>query len=233
MQRRQFNVIFLAPVAGLLIPGPVACALEWADVTNVDATKSLRLMLDKGAQTAVALLGTTNGFLGNDKVRIPLPSYLQDASSLLRTFGLGGQLDELVTAMNRGAEAAIPLARDLLTRTVRGITVSDAKAILEGGDTAVSQFFEQKTRSELGTKFLPIVTKATAKLGLATQYNQLAGRAADFGLVKPEDANLEKHVTAKALDGLYLMISEEEKKIRQNPVAYGSALLNKVLGALQ
>jgi hypothetical protein len=190
-------------------------------------------MLDKGAQTAVALLGTTNGFLGNDKVRIPLPSYLQDASSLLRTFGLGGQLDELVTAMNRGAEAAIPLARDLLTRTVRGITVSDAKAILEGGDTAVSQFFEQKTRSELGTKFLPIVTKATAKLGLATQYNQLAGRAADFGLVKPEDANLEKHVTAKALDGLYLMISEEEKKIRQNPVAYGSALLNKVLGALQ
>jgi hypothetical protein len=113
------------------------------------------------------------------------------------------------------------------------MTVTDAKAILSGGDTAVTEFFATKTRPALAVKFLPVVTKATEKVGLVDKYNQVAGKAAEFGLVKKEDANIQQYVTAKALDGLFTMVSEEEKKIRQNPVAYGSAILTKVFGALK
>ena len=129
--------------------------------------------------------------------------------------------------------AAVPLARDLLLKAVQGMSVNDAKGILGGGDTAVTQFFAEKTRSPLGVKFLPIVTKATEKVGLADKYNQIAGKASELGLVKKEDANIQQYVTGKALDGLFFMIAEEEKKIRQNPAGYGSALLSKVFGALQ
>jgi hypothetical protein len=166
-------------------------------------------------------------------VRIPLPGYLNDAANWLRTFGQGAKVDELLTAMNRGAEAAVPMAKDLLVKAVQTMSVTDAKGILSGGETAVTEFFASKTRPALGLKFLPVVTKATEKVGLADKYNQLAGKAADLGLVKKEDANIQQYVTDKALNGLFFMISEEEKKIRQNPVGYGSSLLTKVFGALK
>jgi hypothetical protein len=231
MDRRQFTrntCTLLAATASPLW----AHALSLNELSNKDAAAGLKVALDKGAAAAVALLGAPNGFLGNDKVRIPLPGYLNDAAGLLRTLGQGQKVDELLTAMNRGAEAAVPKARALLTRAVQNMTVEDAKSILSGGNTAVTEFFASKTRQGLSTEFLPIVTKATQKLGLAEKYNQLAGKGAEMGLVKKEDANIQQYVTAKALDGLYLMIGEEEKKIRQNPVGYGSAILSKVFGAL-
>jgi hypothetical protein len=193
----------------------------------------LKIALEKGALAAIGSLGTVDGFLGNEKVRIPLPSYLEDAAKLMRTFGQGAKVDELVTSMNRGAEAAVPMARDLLVKTVQTMSVNDAKGILSGGDTAVTQYFADKTRAPLGVKFLPIVSQATAKVGLADKYNQLAGRAADMGLIQRDAANIEQYVTGKALDGLFFMISEEERNIRQNPVAYGSSILTKVFGALR
>lgn len=207
-------------------------ALEWADLSNKDAVAGLKAALEKGATAAVGSLGVNNGFLGNDKVRIPLPGYLNDAAGLLRTLGQGEQVDALITAMNRGAEAAVPKAKTLLTRAVQSMTVEDAKGILAGSNTAVTEFFAGKTRAGLSAEFLPIVTQSTKKLGLASKYNQLAGKGAELGLVKKEDANIEQYVTSKALDALYLLIGEEEKKIRQNPVGYGSAILSKVFGAL-
>jgi Protein of unknown function (DUF4197) len=234
MNRREFNSIPLAVlVVGALSPWQVAQALSLSDLSNADASKGLKVALEKGALSAVSLLGVQDGFLGNEKVRIPLPGYLEKGAELMRTFGQGARVDELLTAMNRGAEAAVPMAKDLLVKAVQGMTVTDAKGILAGGNTAVTEFFASKTRPALGVKFLPIVSKATEKVGLADKYNQVAGRAAELGLVKPEDANIQKYVTGKALDGLFFMISEEEKKIRQNPVGYGSAILSKVFGALQ
>ena len=234
MDRRQFNSFSLTAAAlwaaASLQP---AQALSLADLSNADASKGLKTALEKGAMAAVGILGVQDGFLGNEKVRIPLPGYLEDAAKLLRTFGQGAKVDELITSMNRGAEAAVPMAKDLLVKAVQGMTVNDAKSILGGGDTAVTQFFAEKTRSPLGVKFLPIVTKATEKVGLAEKYNQLAGKASEVGLMKKEDANIQQYVTGKALDGLYFMISEEEKKIRQNPVAYGSSILTKVFGAIK
>jgi len=234
MDRRQFNSVCVSGL-GLLASLAVqqAHALTLADLSNADATKGLKTALEKGALSAVNLLGTPDGFLGNEKVRIPLPGYLEDAAKWMRTFGQGARVDELVTSMNRGAEAAVPMAKELLVKAVQTMSVTDAKGILAGGETAVTDFFASKTRPALATKFLPVVTKATEKVGLADKYNQVAGKASELGLVKKEDANIQQYVTGKALDGLFLMISEEEKKIRQNPVAYGSAILTKVFGAIR
>ena len=210
-----------------------AYALSLADLSNTDAAKGLKEALEKGALSAIGILGVENGFLGNDRVRINLPGALNDAGNLLRRFGQGARVDELVTAMNRGAEAAVPQAKSLLSNAVQTMSVTDAKSILSGGDTAVTDFFATKTRPALAVTFLPVVTRATEKVGLVDKYNEVAGKAAGVGLLRKEEANIQQYVTNKTLDGLYLMISEEEKKIRQNPFGYGSAILTKVFGALR
>lgn len=222
MQRRS---LMIAGLAGLSAATGARAALN-----ETDAASGIRVALERGAEAAVKGLGRTDGFLGNPKVRIPLPGYLEDAAKLMRTLGQGKRVDELVTAMNRAAEAAVPEARTLLVNTVKQISVEDALRIVRGGDTAVTDFFARKTRTPLGEKFLPIVTKATERVSLADKYNRVAGKAQGLGLVKPEDANVQQYVTRKALDGLYLMIGEEEKKIRADPVGTGSAILKKVFG---
>lgn len=234
MNRRLMGSFSLSLFAGSWLGLHMdANALTLNDITNAQASQGLKLALEKGAIAAVNTLGQTNGFLGNDKVRIPLPGYLQDAAKLLRNFGQGARLDELIAAMNHAAEAAVPMARDMLVSAVKSMNVQDAKNILSGGETSVTQFFSDKTRQPLGQKFLPVVTKTTARVDLATKYNQLAGKAVGMGLIKGDQASIEQYVTGKALDGLYFMIGEEEKKIRQDPVGTGSALLQKVFGALK
>ncbi len=234
MDRRQFNSVSIPALAGLVsLTHRQALALTLGDLTNAEASKGLKLALEKGALAAVGLLGKTDGFLLNDKVRIPLPGFLETAANLLRTLGQGGRIDELVTSMNRAAETAVPQARDLLVNAVKSMSVDDAKTILGGGDTSVTGFFAEKTRAPLGLKFLPVVTRVTEKVGLANQYNDIAGKAAGMGLMNKDDANIQQYVTGKSLDGLYYMIGEEEKKIRQDPVGTGSAILKKVFGVLK
>lgn len=234
MQRRQFNHTAVSAIALLIAAATEhANALSLGDLTNADASAGVKAALEKGALAAVGLLGKPDGFLGNEKVRIPLPGFLQDAGSLMRKLGQSKRVDELVTSMNRAAEQAVPLAKDLLVGAVKTMNVTDAKNILSGGDNSVTQFFTDKTRDPLGIKFLPIVTQATEKVGLAAKYNSFAGKAAGMGLMKKEDANIQQYVTGKSLDGLFFMIGEEEKKIRQDPVGTGSAILKKVFGVLK
>lgn len=151
---------------------------------------------------------------------------------MLRMAGMGKQADELVTAMNRAAEAAVPEAKPLLVNAIKSMTVEDAKNILTGGDDSVTQFFKSKTSAQLTEKFLPIVKKYTAQVGLAQKYDQLAGKGAQLGLVKPEDAQIDSYVTRSALDGLYKMIAVEEKSIRANPMQAAGTMAQKVFGAL-
>ena len=234
MQRRKFNHAG-AGLLGLLVLATYrqAHALSLGNLTQAEAGNGLKTALERGALMAVSLLGRPDGFLGNPKVRIGLPGYLEDASKLLKNFGQGKRIDELVTALNRAAESAVPMAKDLLVGAVRSMNVNDAKNILTGGDTSVTTFFADKTRMPLAIKFLPAVNQATEKVGLANKYNDFAGRAASFGLVKKEDANIGQYVTGRTLDGLYMIIGEEEKKIRRDPVGSGSAILQKVFGALK
>ena len=234
MDRRQFNS---SAVSVLGLAAMAACrqahALGVGDLTNAEASQGMKAALERGALAAVGLLGTPDGFLANPKVRIPLPGYLADAAKFLRAMGRGKQVEELEVAMNRAAEAAVPLAKELLAGAVRNMTLTDARKILAGGETSVTLFFAEKTRTPLAGRFLPVVKRATEKVGLAEKYNRVAGKAAGIGLVKQEDASIDHYVTRKSLDGLYFMIGEEERKIRRDPVGSGSAILKKVFGALK
>ncbi len=234
MQRRQFHHLSLGSLGLLIVAAQrQAWALSLSDLTDKDATAGIRTALEKGALAAVALLGKTDGFLGNPKVRIPLPGYLEDAAKLLSFAGQGKRVDELITGMNRAAEQAVPMGKNLLVNAVKSMSVTDAKNILSGGDDSVTRFFADKTRVPLGEKFLPVVTRTTEKVGLARSYNRVAEKASAFGLVKKEDANIERYVTGKSLDGLYTIIGDEERKIRQDPVGTGSAILKKVFGSMK
>ena len=203
-----------------------------AAFSQLDATTAVRTALDRGADIAVQQLGQQGGFLNNDKVRIQLPDVLQKATPLLRAMGKGHDLDELVTGMNHAAESAVPLALPLLKSAIKGMSVEDATKIVSGGDHSVTDFFAGKTRQPLTEQFLPVVTKSIGKSPLVKQYNSLVGKAGSTGLVKSEQSTVQQYVTAKALDGLYFIIGEEERRIRRDPVGTGSAILKKVFSGL-
>jgi hypothetical protein len=202
-------------------------------ISNTDAVSGLRQALNDGSLAAVAKLGVQNGYFANPKVKIPLPPSLQRIESALRFAGMKKQADELVLSMNRAAEAAAPEAKQLLVDAVKKMSVQDAKKILTGGDTAGTEYFKRTTQSQLAQRFLPIVKKATDRVGLAQQYNSLAGQGAQLGLIKKDQATIEQYVTQKALDGLYFMIGEQEKAFRQNPVGASSDIVRKVFGAMK
>ncbi|AMO93402.1 hypothetical protein CFter6_0677 [Collimonas fungivorans] len=210
-----------------------ALALSLSDLSNQDASSGLKAALQKGADVAVSKLGVENGFLNNDKVKIGLPSVLDKAMPLLRMTGQGQKLDDLVVSMNHAAEQAVPLAKPLLLNAVKSMSVTDAKNILTGGDTSVTDFFKQKTSAQLGQKFLPIVKGVTDRNGLSAQYNSVMGQVGKTGMVPAQQSTVEGYVTQRALDGLYTIIGDEEKAIRQDPVGAGSAIIGKVFGALK
>lgn len=216
----------------LLLAAAVVQAGSLDAISTGDASAGVKEALAKGADYAVASLGKDNGFLGNSKVKIPLPGYPQKAEKGLRMFGLGKQADELVDTMNHAAENAVAEARPILTDSIRKMSVQDAKGILTGGEDSVTQYFRRTSTEQLTRKFTPIVKAATKKLQLAEQYNSYAGKAASAGLIDQKDADIDSYVTQKAMDGLFLMIAEEEKRLRANPLGAGSDLLKKVFGAL-
>ena len=213
-----------------MVCGALASASARAGVNESEASSGVRAVLERGALAAVGQLGRNDGFLGNPAVRIDLPGHLKEAERLLRSLGQGRKLDELVTAMNRAAEAAMPEARTLFVSAIRAISVEDALKLVRGSNTAVTEFFVAKTRQPLAERFLPIVTRATEKLQVAERYNAVAAKAAGLGLVKGDEANVQQYVTARALEGLFKLVAEEEQRIRANPLQAGSALLAKVFG---
>jgi hypothetical protein len=214
----------------------LVCTAAWSgslrDFTNLDASTGLRQALTQGADQAVSLLGKKDGFLLNKDVKIPLPPRLAKAEKVLRMAGMGKQADDLVLAMNRAAEAAVPEAKPLLLDAVKAMSVDDARKILTGGEDSVTQFFKAKTAEPLALKFMPIVQKYTANVGLAKKYNKVAGQGVQLGLLKKEDADLDSYVARSALDGVYKVIGQEEKAIRANPAQAVGDLAKKVFGAL-
>jgi hypothetical protein len=223
---------FLTALVTLFLLGE-ANALSLDDLSKKDAVGGLKEALTQGAGKAVSNLGAPGGFLDNPKVRIPLPPSVQKFGGTLRSLGMGKYADELDTAMNRAAEAAVPEAKALLVNSIKQMSVDDAKGILQGGDDSATQYFRRTTATPLAQKFKPIVQKAMAKVKLAEKYDRFAGKAAKFGLVKEQDAHLDDYVTQKTLDGLYLMIAEEEKAIREDPVSAAGKLARKAFGTLQ
>jgi hypothetical protein len=222
----------LGILAALVTCAGVAAAAP-ADITNADAVRGLRQALADGSAAAVAQLGIENGFLNNPKVKIPLPPALQRVESAMRFAGMKRQADELVVAMNRAAEAAVPEAKALLLESVQKMSVKDAWGILNGGDTAATDYFRRSTETQLTKRFLPIVKGQTDRVGLAQQYNGLTSQVAQLGLIRKDETTVEGYVTRKALDGLYLVIGEQEKAFRQNPLGATSDIVKRVFGAIR
>lgn len=204
-----------------------------AQFSEQDQIESLRQALTQGAETSVSNLARKDGFLGNDKVRIPLPDSLQKADKAMRKFGMGKYSDELITSMNRAAEAAVPEAKTLFVGAIKKMTVDDAKGILTGSDDAATKYFRKNTETALAGKFKPIVSKAMQKVKLAETYDQFAGKGAKFGLVDKRDAKLDDYITRKTMDGLFLMMAEQEKAIREHPLQATGTLAKKIFAAIK
>lgn len=231
MKPFQSRVTLVAAFLSVLLVNSVSAA-GLADLSNKDAVAGLKEALTRGSQAAVQQLAAENGFFNNQAVKIPLPESLKKVEGLMRSLGMGKYADELVLRMNRAAEAAVPEAKTLLVNAIRQMSVDDAKGILTGGNDAATQYFRRTTSEPLAQKFLPIVKKSMSKVKLAEKYDEFAQKGSRFGLVSKEDANLENYITRKSLDGLYLMMAEEEKKIRADPVGSASSIIRKVFGAL-
>ena len=231
LHRRPAAVVALSLVLAAFATCATAGALD--ALTSKDASSGLTTALSQGIDTAVAQLGAKNGFLNDPKVAIPLPPALQKADRALRMVGMGKDADNLKAAMNHAAEAAVADAKPVFKQALRKMTVTDAKSILTGPDDAGTQYFRTATSAQLVAKFKPIIAQETAKLQIASLYDQDAGKAANLGLVKTKDANLNDYVTAKALDGLYSRIADEERAIRKDPLGQTSSLLKKVFGAVK
>ncbi|SNR66565.1 Protein of unknown function [Humidesulfovibrio mexicanus] len=202
-----------------------------AGLSDADVTKGLKEALAKGVTTSITSLGKTDGYFGNQAVRILLPEQLQKLETPLRLAGQGKLLDDLVLAMNRAAEKAVPQAAGILGDAVKSMTVSDAKSILTGPDDAATQYFRKSSGDKIGTLMQPIISKATDSVGVAKAYKRLTANPLAANLAQSYGLDLDAYVNAKAQDGLFTMIAKEEKDIRTNPAERTTALLKKVFGA--
>lgn len=213
----------------VVTPGATTSA---AGVTENEMIAGLKEALEKGIRFAVDTLGQDGGFLDNSKVRIPMPDKLEWVDKSLRKFGQDKLADEFVASMNHAAEQAVPEAAAVFGDAIKAMSMEDAKSILKGPDDAATQYFRKTTESTLKEKIRPIVAQTTDKAGVTSNYKRMMSKAGGLGSLLSRDVtDMDGYVTDKTLDGLFLMIAEEEKKIRENPVARSSELLKKVFGA--
>jgi hypothetical protein len=221
-----------ALTASLLLATATAVAGSLDALSSKDAAGGMKAAISQGIDKAIAQLGAPNGFLNNPKYTIPLPSGLEKADRALRMIGMSGDADKLKEAMNHAAEMAVADAKPVFKQAAQKMTVADAKGILTGGETSATEYFRKATSEQLTARFKPIVTQQTEKLKLRALYDQYAGKAAQVGLIKSEDANLNDYVTARALDGLFGEIADEERAIRKDPMGQASSLIKKVFSSL-
>jgi len=191
----------------------------------------LKEALEVGTKKSVEKVSARDGYYKNPEIKIPMPDDLKKVESGLRKVGLGNKVDEFVVSMNRAAEKAAPQATEIFIKAVKGMTVKDARNILYGGeDDAATRYFERETRTDLYGLFFPVVKDSMDKVGATKLYKYLIDKYNSLPLVEKKSYNLDKYVTNKALDGLFIMVAKEEKKIRKDPAARITELLKKVFG---
>ena len=205
-----------------------------ANVTDAEISGGLKEALAKGVKSSVDSLGRENGFFNNARVKIPLPKNLQKIEKGLRVAGQGKAVDDFVLAMNRAAEKAVPVAFDVFVGAIKQMSFNDARQILfSGQDDAATQFFRRTSEETLRQKFRPIVEDFTEETGVTNKYKTMVGKYGFAARLFGKDAtDLDGYVTQKALDGLFLLVADEEKKIRKNPIGRTTDLLRKVFGIL-
>ena len=199
-------------------------------LTEEEIVKGLKEALEIGTKNAVALVSRTNGYFKNPKIKIPLPENVQKAEKFLRGIGFGRQVDEFELSMNRAAERAAPQAKSIFWEAIKEMTFADARNILDGPDDAATSYFRQKTSSQLSGEFKPLVHQAMSEVGVTQAYQTVDQKIQALPFNESVRFDLDQYVTGKALDGLFLMLAAEEKKIRQDPAARVTDLLKKVFG---
>jgi hypothetical protein len=198
--------------------------------SDAKVASGLKEALQIGTQNAVNLTGKTDGYFKNQAIKILMPEKLRTLETGLRAVGYGPKVDEFVLSMNRAAERAAPSAKQIFWDAIGAMTFDDARKILGGGETAATEYFRTKTSDKLTTAFRPIVEQATNEVGVTRQYKDLVGRYQAIPFAKSESLDVDGYVVGKALDGLFLVLGDEEKKIRTNPTARVTDLLREVFG---
>ena len=213
------------------VTGAIAGTTGSAAAGNSDAAAGLKEALAVGTGNAVQALSKTDGYLGDAAVRILLPGKLQTAADILKKAGYQKEVDDLTLSMNRAAEAAAPKAKPIFENAVKAMSFEDARKILAGNNTAATEYFKSKTSGQLTEAFTPAVSDSMKQVGVARAYKALTDRYASmvpFG--KMDGLDLDRYVTQKAVDGLFVKIGQEESKIRTNPAARTTELLKSVFG---
>lgn len=200
-------------------------------LSQAEIDAGLREALTVGTNLVAAQLGQTNGYFGDSQIRIPLPKTYRDIQSGLSRVGASGPLDDLELRMNRAAEAAVPEARTLVLGAVRQITIEDAVQILNGGDTAATDYLRAKTETQLRAAFTPYVKTSLAEAGAFTSLEQVANSYGVGGVTSSLQNDLTNHAVTLGLDGMFHYVALEEKRIRENPVARTTDLLRRVFGS--
>lgn len=190
----------------------------------------LKEALQIGTEKTVNLTGQLNGYLGNEAIKILMPEKLRTLETALRTVGYGPQVDEFVVSMNRAAEEAAPLAGPIFREAIAQMSFEDAQRILNGGDTAATDYFRAKTGEQLAVAFRPKVQQATSRVGVTAQYKALVGQYQTIPFMQPVLFDPDEYVVDKGLDGLFHVLGEQERQIRQNPAARVTDLLQEVFG---
>lgn len=206
-------------------------AAQGGPVTTAEVDAGLREALTVGANAVTSRLGQTNGYFGDQRVRIPLPRTYREIQSNLALIGASGPLDDLELRINRAAEASMPQARTLVIDAIREMTIEDALRILNGGDTAATDFLRERTQNKLRAAFTPTVREALAQSGAFSALERVAGQYGAGGVTGTLQADLTSHAVTLGLDGLFQYVAEEEKNIRNNPLARSTDLLRRVFGA--
>ena len=216
-------------------------ALSLNSLSQDQMIGGLKEALGKGVQNAVSRLGHDGGFLTNLNVKIPMPEKLRTVEKTLRTLKQDKLADDFVRSMNSAAEKAVPEAAAVFGDAVKQMSIADAKSILTGTNNAATQYFRRVTETNLFIRFHPVVTNATQQVGVTAFYKRmtaqvgsgssLGGLFGAKGLIKTDDLDVDNYVTGKTLDGLFTMVAEEEKRIRESPMARTTDLLQKVFGA--
>lgn len=217
---------FMDSITGEVLP-------HSSSIDNNVIVKGLKEALATGTENAVKAVAKSDGYLGNQSIKILLPEKIQNIANVVGELGYQAEVDAVIKSMNRAAESAAPKAANVLGDAIRQMSVDDAKGILNGGNTAATKYFEKTARKKLFDAFKPSIKKSMEQVGTVKSYENMIGKYADnplMSIVGTPSVDLDSYVTNKALDGLFVMVGNEEKKIRTNPAAQTTDILKKVFG---
>ncbi|MGB6411397.1 MAG: DUF4197 domain-containing protein, partial [Candidatus Deferrimicrobiaceae bacterium] len=228
-----FALIALPSQAGLFddIKKGIGVVAPQSGPDDSQIAGGLKEALTIGTGNAVSLVSVTDGFFANQAIRILIPDKIQKVADVLGKVGYQEQVDEFVLSMNRAAEKAAPQAKSIFVESIKEMTIEDAKQILNGGDTAATDFFKGKTSGRLSEAFKPIISSSMNDVGATRKYKEMMGEYTALPFTSAESVDLDQYVTNKSLDGLFYMVGEEEKKIRTDPAARVTDLLKTVFGS--